>query len=149
PVINCGRASKREATDMASNARFLEDLLDDKDLDAVSRWLADRSSVVVAEELGRISGAEQAVAFRLLPKDRALDVFEYLDPVHQDDLSEALRDDHVTEIFASLAPDDQASLLDEMPAKVASRLLQGLPDSQRRVTSGLLGYPAESAGRLM
>ena len=134
---------------MASNARFLEDLLDDKDLDAVSRWLADRSSVVVAEELGRISGAEQAVAFRLLPKDRALDVFEYLDPVHQAELLDALRDDHVTEIFASLAPDDQASLLDEMPAKVASRLLQGLPYSQRRVTSGLLGYPSESAGRLM
>src|SRR5699024_9462769 len=88
---------------MASNARFLEDLLDDKDLDAVSRWLADRSSAVVAEALGRISGAEQAVAFRLLPKDRALDVFEYLDPVHQAELLEALRDDHVTEIFASLA----------------------------------------------
>lgn len=134
---------------MANTEPALEDLLDEQNLDAVSRWLSDRSSVVVAEELGRLSGAEQAVAFRLLPKDRALDVFEYLDPVHQAELLDALRDDHVTEIFASLAPDDQASLLDEMPAKVASRLLQGLPYAQRRVTSGLLGYPQGSAGRLM
>lgn len=127
----------------------LHDLLENRDLDAASNWLNARSSVSVAEELGRVEGPDQAIAFRLLPKDRALDVFEYLDPVHQAELLEALRDDHVRDIFESLAPDDQASLLDEMPAKVASRLLQGLPYRQRKVISGLLGYPSRSAGRLM
>ena len=36
-----------------------------------------------------------------------------------------------------------------MPAKVARRLLAGLSPNERRLTSTLLGYPEDSAGRLM
>ena len=46
-------------------------------------------------------------------------------------------------------PDDRARLTEEMPAKVARRLLAGLSPNERRLTSTLLGYPEDSAGRLM
>ena len=36
-----------------------------------------------------------------------------------------------------------------MPAKVARRLLAGLSPNERRLTATLLGYPEDSAGRLM
>jgi magnesium transporter len=44
---------------------------------------------------------------------------------------------------------DTLTLLDEMPAKVANRLLARLPDDARTNTNLLLGYPEESAGRVM
>lgn len=96
-----------------------------------------------------MTSEQQAIAFRLLPKDRALSVFEYLDPPHQAELLHALRNDHVSELFAGLEADDKARLLDEMPAKVATRLLQGLPRREYQEVASLLGYPQDSAGRLM
>ena len=46
-------------------------------------------------------------------------------------------------------PDDRARLVDEMPAKVAKQLLAGLSPRERALTATLLGYPENSAGRVM
>lgn len=127
----------------------LKSLLAARELDAARLWLAQESSVVIAEEFSRLTPSDMAAAFRLLEKDRALSVFEFVDPPVQADLLEGLREEETGVMFSSLAPDDQAELLDEMPAKVAARLLEGLPHEQRAVVDDLLGFPAESAGRLM
>lgn len=119
------------------------------DLEAMDRWLSDVSVVEIAEELARLDPAQRAVPFRLLGKDRALEVFEVLDPVHQQELLAGLRDANVGQIFEQLDPDDRARLTEEMPAKVARRLLAGLPRHERRMTATLLGYPEDSAGRIM
>ena len=103
----------------------------------------------VVDELERSDQLTRAVAFRALPKDQALAVFEDLDPELQHELLEELRGDEVLELVESLDPDDRAGLLDELPASVASRLLHGLSPSEREMTTALLGYPAESAGRRM
>src|SRR5690606_17504019 len=78
------------------------------------------------EELGRVDSADRAMAFRLLPKDRAIDVFEDLDPALQSELIQALRDDTMRELIEGLDPDDRAGLLEELPAAVVARLLSGL-----------------------
>jgi hypothetical protein len=54
-----------------------------------------------------------------------------------------------TSCSSGIDADDRARLLDEMPAKVAKRLLANLPDYARENTNLLLGYPEESAGRMM
>lgn len=102
-----------------------------------------------ADELARLEPDERALQFRLLPKGRALRVFEALDPAHQRELVEALREPRVRELLEGMEPDDRARLLDEMPAAVAWRLLSGLSPEERRLTSTVLGYPARSAGRIM
>jgi magnesium transporter len=48
-----------------------------------------------------------------------------------------------------MSPDDRARLLEELPAKVVRQLLSELSPEERRVTAQLLGYEAETAGRLM
>lgn len=55
----------------------------------------------------------------------------------------------MNELFLGLDADDRARLTDEMPAKVAKRFLAGLPETARRNTNILLGYPEESVGRIM
>jgi magnesium transporter len=48
-----------------------------------------------------------------------------------------------------MTPDDQARLLDELPAEVTRRILDALPPDELRAARDLLGYPPESAGRYM
>jgi magnesium transporter len=127
----------------------LASLLEQNDLEGLQRWLAEAGTLDVAEELVRLSPSERAVPFRLLSKDRALRVFEALDPVHQHELLDALREATTRELFEALDPDDRARLLDEVPAAVAQRLLVGLSPHERALTATLLGYPEQSAGRIM
>ncbi len=48
-----------------------------------------------------------------------------------------------------MAPDDRASLFDELPPRLVRRILAQLTPAERQATSLLLGYQAETAGRLM
>jgi magnesium transporter len=129
--------------------RALQELIHASDLPAIDAWLGERSVVEVAEELERLPREDRAVPFRLLAKDRALEVFETLDPALQQELLEGLRDVNVQQIFEGLDPDDRARLTEEMPAKVAKRLLADLSPHERSMTATLLGYPEDSAGRIM
>lgn len=90
-----------------------------------------------------------AIAFRLLNKHQATDVFEYLPPDVQEELINSLHDVQVVQIVENMSPDDRAELFDELPAKVVKRLLQQLSPEQRQVTATILGYPEGTAGRVM
>ncbi|WP_277210251.1 magnesium transporter [Isoptericola croceus] len=111
--------------------------------------LAALSPADVLDVLERFGRKDRAVLYRLLSKDVALDVFEGLDPTLQGDLVQALQDDEVARLFTDLDPDDRVTLLDELPAKVANRLMRGLPQRERAMTAAVLGYPQGSIGRRM
>ncbi len=127
----------------------LERLLRENAWDRARQELAHRRPFDLAGELTRMEPTTRAVAFRLLPKDLAMTVFEALDPPVQGALLEGLRDEAVREFVARLAPDDRVELLDELPAKVVNRLLRDLSPYERRLTTELLGYPPEAVGRVM
>jgi magnesium transporter len=117
--------------------------------DDARRDLAQMLPFQLAAELTRLDRTQRAVAFRLLPKDLALAVFEALDPPVQGELLDGLRDEAVREFVARLDPDDRVELLDELPAKVVNKLLADLSPHERRLTTGLLGYPPDAVGRVM
>jgi magnesium transporter len=119
------------------------------DLRGLREALAGHDVPGVVDELERTDRTTRAVTFRALPKDLALAVFEDLDPGLQGELLDGLKADAVRDLLEDLDPDDRAGLLDELPAGIAQRLLQGLSPAERAMTTALLGYPAESAGRVM
>jgi magnesium transporter len=127
----------------------LSELVDAGDIERLNDWLNEATTVEIAEELARLDEDERAVPFRLLAKDRAIEVFEALDPTDQQALLRNLRDERVVQLFEAMDPDDRARLVDEMPAKVARRLIAGLSPWERALTATLLGYPEETAGRIM
>jgi magnesium transporter len=118
-------------------------------LSALQTWLQETGTLDIADSIVRLEPADIAVTFRLLPRDRALAVFEALDPVHQQQVLEGLRDDRFRQLVDDMDPDDRARLIGELPAKVANRVLHGLSAQERNMTAALLGYPEESAGRIM
>jgi magnesium transporter len=130
-------------------ARQLEVLLEAGNYDGAKLLLRPVQEVDTAEAIGALPRTLQALAFRLLPKDEAIEVYEYLDPSVQQSLLERLRSGEVLELVEEMSPDDRVRLFDELPAKVVRRLLAELSPAERRVTAQLLGYEAETAGRLM
>ncbi|WP_420110786.1 magnesium transporter [Pseudactinotalea sp.] len=135
--------------DVATILERIRAALEANDLAGVSSTLADSSTEPLVDALERLSPRDRAIAFRLLPKHRAVRVFEDFSPSLRADLVQALQDADVAAIFADLEPDDRAWLLDELPASLAPRLLRGLPEQERRLTSAVLGYPQGSIGRRM
>lgn len=120
-----------------------------RDLADVDRQVAALDPTEVVAVLERLDFHQRALVFRLLAKGEALQVFEGLDATIQGDLVRALRDEEVAGVFAEMDPDDRVSLIEELPASVASRLMSGLPPSERDVTAVVLGYPMRSIGRRM
>ncbi|MFA5516504.1 MAG: magnesium transporter [Desulfuromonadales bacterium] len=119
------------------------------DLRALRQELGERDALSLSDDLARLEPADRAKAFRLLPKGKALNVFQLLDAAHQEELVGGLRGEMVLRLVEEMDPDDRARLFDEMPAVVVRKLLAGLSPRERRLTAMLLGYPEESAGRIM
>ncbi|MEL6764974.1 MAG: magnesium transporter, partial [Cyanobacteria bacterium J06607_6] len=55
----------------------------------------------------------------------------------------------VLDIVDQMSPDDRARLFDELPAKIVRRLLSQMSSQERQATALLLGYEADTAGRIM
>lgn len=127
----------------------IEEALAAGDLAAADAAVQRLTGAQTVDILERLPGKRRAVLFRLLPKKQATAVFDALPPPLQRDLIEALQDEEVAAVFADLEPDDRVALLDELPAGVANRLMQGLSGPQRDLTADLLGYPKKSIGRRM
>ncbi len=127
----------------------LQVLLEQQNLQGAKALLAPVKPVDIADAIEGLPEAMQAIAFRLLPKNTAIDVYENLDPSVQQILIEDLKRQDVLDIVDSMSPDDRVRLFDELPAKVVRQLLQQLSPEERQATALLLGYESGTAGRIM
>lgn len=127
----------------------LRELLGNNDVDGLQEWLAGHPPHEIADELARADSVAAVLLFRLLDKDRAITVFEELDPTTQHKVLAGLRDQAFRDLLEAMEPDDRAHLLGEAPAKFARYVLAGLSPRERDMTAALLGYPEGSAGRFM
>ena len=127
----------------------LEGMLVVGNYDAVKLLLEPVQPVDIAEAISNLPANLQAIAFRLLSKDEAISVYEYLDTATQQSLLSLLRSGEMREVMEEMSPDDRARLFEELPAKVVRQLLSELSPDERQVTARLLGYRSETAGRLM
>ncbi|PMB02328.1 magnesium transporter [Fischerella thermalis CCMEE 5282] len=139
--------SRRELRDLVRAQ--LQSLLEVGDLRGAKAILVPVQPVDIAEAIEGLPEAMHAIAFRLLSKDEAIEVYEYLDYGVQERLIEELRSQEVREIVEQMSPDDRAKLFDELPAKIVKRLLEQLSPAERESTAQLLGYEAGTAGRIM
>jgi magnesium transporter len=127
----------------------LREALDASDISAVSAWLEERAHYEIAEELTRLDAVESALVWRLLHRDLALEVFEELDTVNQQQILSGMRDHAFRELLERMDPDDRVRLLGEAPATFVQLVLAGLSARERSMTAELLGYPEDSVGRVM
>ena len=123
--------------------------LEAKDMNALKLALEDAENMEILHALHELSSEDQVIVFRLLAKDNALIIFDWLDTDQQQNLLQSFTDERVIEFVNELAPDDRVRLMDELPALVAKKLLNSLTWEEREKTNVLLGYESETAGRIM
>ncbi|MCL2526945.1 MAG: magnesium transporter [Defluviitaleaceae bacterium] len=120
-----------------------------KDMTALKTLLSSANEVDALEMIQDLSDENQAIVFRLLSKDTALFVFERLDTSFQHQLIRSFTEESAIEMIAALDPDERVRLFDEMPAAFVKKMLPTLSPNERDMTNMLMGYEAETAGRIM
>ncbi|NQY31788.1 MAG: magnesium transporter [Coraliomargarita sp.] len=137
----------REENTVAENK--IEQMIAGNQLKAVAEELRSWAVPEIADLLIRLDKPHQILAYRALPRQRAADMFAFLEPDAQDSLLEALTDGDTRTLLADISPDDRTEMLEELPATVTRRLMQLLSPEDLAESRQLLGYPEESVGRLM
>lgn len=124
-------------------------LSDIADLNQLKSELNQLPAVDVGDYIVELPPERRAIAFRLLNKGKATDIFEYLPTEVQEELIGSLHDTQICQIVEAMRPDDRAELFDELPAGVVKRLLKQLSSTERQATATILGYAEGTAGRVM
>ena len=127
----------------------IQDSIRASDFARLRDQLAGFRPIEVAEALQDIEAGEQVMAFRVLPREFASDVFEYLPPAAQETLVKTMGHEDVAAVLNHMAPDDRTLLLGELPANVTKHLLSLLTPEERAEAIALLGYEPGTIGRLM
>ena len=127
----------------------LELLLESGNLEGAKSLLIPVQSVDIAEAIEGLPESNQLIAFRLLSKAEAIEVYEYLNTDVQQALIQEFKRQEVLDVVDKMSPDDRAKMFDELPAKVVRRLLSQLSPKERQATAILLGYGEDTAGRIM
>ena len=127
----------------------LELLLESGNLEGAKSLLIPVQPVDIAEAIEGLPEATQLIAFRLLSKAEAIEVYEYLNSDVQQALIQEFKRQEVLDVVDKMSPDDRARMFDELPAKVVRRLLSQLSPKERQATAILLGYGEDTAGRIM
>lgn len=127
----------------------IKSLIEERRLSELKNILSDWTPSDISELLIDLPENDQAIVFRLLSKDLAADVFEYLDFDIQMVLIKAMGRGEVASVLNEMSPDDRTALLEELPSSAAKQLIAYLTPDERKIAQTLLGYPEDSVGRLM
>ena len=127
----------------------IQQLIEKGDFKTLKRILEQQEPADVKDMIEKLPSDLKVVVFRLLPKDKAAEVFSELEPDDQIELINLFREERLRDIFSSMDPDDKVELLEEMPANVVKRLLSYLTPQEREQVLSILNYPKNSAGRLV
>lgn len=127
----------------------VEKLFERKQFKSLKELLGTMEPADIAEILSEKPSTERVFLFRLLPKDLAIEVFEFLEGAEREELLASFTDTEVAAVIEEMSDDDRTALFDELPAKTVKKLLAHLSPEERKLANALLNYPADSAGRIM
>lgn len=127
----------------------IRELLENKDYKTLKAQLSEENPADVALLLDDLTKEEAVVAYRLLPKDQATDVFAHLEGDNREALITAFSDKELEDVIKDLFIDDTVDLIEEMPASVVKRILKHTDPESRLIINEILNYPKDSAGSIM
>ena len=124
-------------------------LLQQRQFKAVRSILDVMNEVDIASLLSDLNDRELALAFRLIPKDKAAEVFSNMETSMQTYLVEIFSEKELKELLDDLYMDDTVDLLEELPANLVKRILDTVSASDRSLINQLLNHPEDSDGSIM
>ena len=128
----------------------LKELLETRDFVSLRTALKEISPVDLADGWEHFSLDERKVLFKLSPRQRALQLFEEIDPHYQQELVAALDQEEVQSLMEHLDPGETGRFLRGMPKDMVRHLKNLIKKGgQEEAVEQALKYPAQTAGALM
>ena len=131
------------------NREIFMELLRQREFKAVRSVLNVMNAVDIASLLTELEDKELTITFRLIPKEKAADVFSNMNHSMQTYLVEMLTEKELKEILDDLYMDDTVDILEDLPANLVTRILDTVTVQKRSLINQLLNYPDDSAGSIM
>jgi len=123
--------------------------LNQKDLNKLKNELKDMKVQDISILFEELDSKNLVIAYRLLPKDKAVETFSHMNSDQQETLIHAITDSELSGIINHLFMDDAVDLIEEMPSNVVKRILKNVDNTNRKIINELLNYPEDSAGSIM
>lgn len=127
----------------------ITELIEKKKYNSLFDLLDVMNEVDISVVMTELDTEAMLKVFRLLEKDKAADVFAYLEPDDQERLITGLTDKELERVLDDMYLDDTVDLVSEMPATIVRRILKTTDPHQRKLINEILKYPEDSAGSLM
>ena len=131
------------------NESLLRELLETRQYTKLRQTAEDMQDADIASVMDDMEDEESLKMFRILPKNKAADVFAQLDLDAQQYIIQSLSEKEASNIIDNLQADDATDLLEEMPANVVKKILANARPDTRADINHLLRYPEDSAGSIM
>ena len=133
---------------MMNKEEFIQ-LLQDKKYKTAQNILSEMNDMVTAAFLEELDAKECALAFRLISKEKAANVFSCMSSKMQTYLVDMFSETELKELLDDLYMDDTVDMLEDLPANLVTRILKNLDSNKRSTINKLLKYPEDSAGSIM
>ena len=128
----------------------IEELIKNKKIGKLREILEDINSADFPSLFEDLDEEDNMVIiYRLLPKDKAAEVFVELDSDMQEKLINVFTDKELKGVIDELFMDDTADLIEEMPSSVVTRIIKNIKPADRKILNELLKFPEDSAGSIM
>lgn len=140
--------NERKKVMIMNKNTFLE-LLSRREFKTIQKILDAMNAFDIASLLSELDDRELALAFRLIPKSKAADVFSEMSNSMQAYLVEIFTEKELKDLLNDLYMDDTVDLLEDLPANLVTRILDMVSAEDRALINQLLNYPEDSAGSIM
>jgi len=148
-ILKLHKIKKYKRKEITVENNTIQKLINEKKYFEIRKYLNNLNTVEVSELLNQFESSELIMIFRLLSKNRAADVFSYLDTEHQEMIINTMTDVETKNIFDELYFDDIVDIIEEMPSNVVKKILKNTDAKDRHTINLLLKYPDNSAGSIM
>jgi magnesium transporter len=135
--------------DIAEILAIVTQLISEKRYDELRSTLKEYHPLEIGDILNELEPSARALTFRILDKDLAVDVFDYMEVDEKEKLLQSLSSEHAAYVLNEMSSDERTEFFGELPANVVKKYLGLLSPEQRAVANRLLGYKEDTAGRLM
>jgi len=103
----------------------------------------------IADQLSELSPQERLLKFLKISKGLKVEVFSNLDQEFQEEMLKSMASNDVAHILNEMPPDDRTQLFEDFPDELIKYSINLLTPEQRSVALKLLGYEPDSIARLM
>lgn len=125
------------------------ELIEEQKLNELKKYLEKINSADFPSLFEELEENKVLIIYRILPKEKAAEVFAELEPDMQEKLINYFTDAELKSVIDELFFDDEVDLIEEMPSNVVKRILKTVKPEDRKVINELLAYPDDTAGTIM